>query len=717
MRDWGLRGALALLLGAMLVACGGGAGFGVDTGDDGGDGGDGGDGTTTMTVDSLTLLASSVELPADADTSDEGITLTAVARDSSNNVVSGVTLTFAATSGELQVTTATTTDDGRGTAILTTAGNTTLRTITVIVNGGGQTASLQIQVVSPSSSNDPVYRLGTITGGTFTSGQITIGQTPLAAGGSSGLSLSIVDTANDNTLYTDEASVTFSSTCIANGLASVSPNPATASNGNVSATYVALGCSGNDTIRATTTIGGQSLTATGTIEVLPATLGSIEFVSAEPETIGLRGSGQEETATVVFRVVNSSGGPVANQSVDFFLNTDVGGIVIEPATGTTDSEGLVQTVVQAGTVHTTVRVTATATQDGKTISSQSEILVISTGLPDQDSFSLSAECFNLEALNTDGVEAEITIRAADRFNNPVPDGTAVAFTTEGGSIEGGCTTTGGACSVTWTSQNPRPVGFNGCDASNTDDRNGTDADCSIVGTLGASRPGRATVLATALGEESFTDLNGNGLFDETEPFDDLAEAWRDDDGDGVYDPSFEEFADYIVNGMRDEADGFFNGILCSDNPNCAPVGQRTISTRGTVTMVMSGSSPVIQTSALSPDVFDSEGTYDGSGFTVEQNQQFVAYFVVRDSNSQPMPSGTVIAASVAGDGGSIEGPDSYSVPCTIDDTRAGNTWGFVFKADEIDPGEVDGFVTLLLTVTSPSGLVSTYSFGVTILAP
>lgn len=40
---------------------------------------------------------------------------------------------------------------------------------------------------------------------------------------------------------------------------------------------------------------------------------------------------------------------------------------------------------------------------------------------------------------------------------PVPDGTVVNFTTEGGSIPGSCVTQDGVCSVTFTAQDPRPA--------------------------------------------------------------------------------------------------------------------------------------------------------------------------------------------------------------------------------------------------------------------
>ena len=114
---------------------------------------------------------------------------------------------------------------------------------------------------------------------------------------------------------------------------------------------------------------------------------------------------------------------------------------ITPATATSNNQGYVQTVVNSGTVATTVRVTATTQgSNGAVISSQSNVLVVSTGKPDQDSFSLSASVLNVEGWDYDGAKVTVTARLADAFNNPVPDGTAVVFTAEGGSIESSCQT-------------------------------------------------------------------------------------------------------------------------------------------------------------------------------------------------------------------------------------------------------------------------------------
>ncbi|MGD8827109.1 MAG: hypothetical protein PVG21_00295, partial [Gammaproteobacteria bacterium] len=429
--------------------------------------------------------------------------------------------------------------------------------------------------------------------------------------------------------------------------------PVTTSTGTATTTYVATGCSGTDNITATASVNGQTLQATGSLTVQPASLGSIQFVSATPTTIGLKGTGgagQQETSTVVFKLLDSSGGPVSGQDVDFALSTSVGGIVISPTTATSDANGRVQTVVQSGTVATSVRVTATAVGTSPTISTQSDQLTVTTGIADEDSFSLSAETLNPEAFNYDGVTDKVTVYVADRFNNPVPDGTAVTFTTEGGSIGSQCTTVAGTCSVDWVSQNPRP--------SN----------------------GRATVLATAIGEESFVDVNGNGVFDDGDSFTDLPEAYRDDNEDGSR-QSAEPFVDFNSNGNYDGADGLFNGLLCQHSTLCS--SQTTLNVRQQLVIVMSGSDAVINAPA----------SIDVSGGPA------ALVFTVADNRNQPMPAGTTVKVTTSN--GKISSTSSFTVPNT--NANGPLQYSVVFETDGTPSSGV-----ITIDVITPKG-VETYT--------
>ena len=512
--------------------------------------------------------------------------------------------------------------------------------------------------------------MGFGTGAGFQAGVIGIGVVNFAAGGSTSMTVNFVF--SDGTLFTDPTDVTFSSPCIAAGMATVAINPVAAANGQADGTYVAFGCSGPDVVTATATVSGTVLTATGTITVAAASVRSIQFISATPELIGLQGTGGlgiSETSRVIFRVVDSTGGPVSGSDVDFALSTTVGGISLSPVTATSDANGDAQTVVTSGTVATSVRVNADVVGAVPAIGTQSSVLVVSTGLPDQDSFSWSVTCPNIEALNFDGVENEVTVRLADRFQNPVPDGTAVSFTAEGGSIQSSCQTTttatqSGVCTVTWTSADPRPAN------------------------------GRVTVLATAIGEESFVDANGNGTFDSAtaDSFTDLGEQFRDDNESGAHDAG-EFFLDFDLSGTYGTGDTFFNGLLCQPGPGsgeCATSQVTGIGDSGII--IMSGSGAVI--------LDDVAGTLAAPGTVT---------FTIGDVNGQPMPAGTEV--KLEANNVSIVGPSDYIVPCTSFDGPG--LFSFVVDADTTTSSGAG-----VLTVTTPgigggAGLQTIYFITIT----
>jgi len=512
--------------------------------------------------------------------------------------------------------------------------------------------------------------MGSGAGDTFVEGAIAISQTSLQAGGSASLTVTFVD--ESNVLVGAEITATFSSNCVAGGLANIVESSVLTNTGAATSTYSATGCSGDDTISVTANIDGTVLRATGTITVAAATVGSIQFVSADPDNIGLLGTGgigRQETATVRFAVTDSTGGPVSAAIVDFTLNTTIGGINLTPTTATSDIQGFVQTVISAGSVATSVRVKATVNPSSPVIAAQSDQLTITTGIPDNDSVSLSMGCVNIEGWDLDGTTTEVTVRMSDRYNNPVPDGTAVTLNAEGGQIGGSCLTTttpaagGGVCSVTFVSQLPKPA------------------------------DGRVSILAFAIGEESFIDADADGFFNNADVPLEIGEPFRDDDESGTADPAAGEFfADFNSNGLRDGPAHVdyvnFNGLLCDDmTALCNPNDTLFVSDHGVV--VMSGSTAVFSHLPA--------GTFDLTGGTASVT------VTIGDVNSQPMAGGTTIEAETAN--GRLVGPDSYAVSCST----FNGPLDYVFT---VEPDTTPSSGPLTITVTSPSGIISIYSINV-----
>ena len=543
------------------------------------------------------------------------------------------------------------------------------------------------------TTTDPIIRIGSGSGSSFVAGVLDIGLSSLSAGASTGITVDLVDEAGN--LYTTPTDVIFNSECEKTGLAELT-SPAFTFAGRASSTYIAKGCSGNDKIIATAVVNSVPLQATGAVNVLPAALGSIQFISATPTNIALKGTGGaglEETSTVIFKVLNEVGGPVADEEVTFSLNTTIGGLALTPTTGTTNSQGEVQTVVQSGTVSTPIRITATVTNSSPQLKTQSDQLTITTGLPDQNSFSLSATTLNPEAWDYDGVEAVVTARLADRFNNPVPDGTAITFTTEGGSIEGSCLTSGGACSVTWTSQDVRPCG----QTLNANSIVGTDIDvvlnnCVATGApntgpqsgfapLGQPYGGRATITATAVGEESFTDENGNFVFDDGEAFTDLPEAFLDINENSTFNSSQDIFFDFNEDGQYNAADGKFNGVLCKHSTLCST--QQTLHVRDSLVLVMSGSSAYLSANPTTITIPNG-----GVGSTTVQ---------LSDLHNQPMPAGTTVKVETTA--GTLISDDSFAINNTND--NGGISFGISVEGqggDDSDSG------VAIISITTPKGV-------------
>lgn len=523
-------------------------------------------------------------------------------------------------------------------------------------------------------------RVGTLDAGSFQSGAVALGLTQLAAGGQTSVRVDIVDL--QGARAQDAFTVSFSSECSIAGLATFTPDTVTASSGRFDATYVARGCSGADRITARVMVGEVILTAAATVTILPAELGSIQFISATPSVIGITGSPIGSQAVVVFQVFDNTGGPVRSTPVSFSLSSPVGGTLLNPTSATTDANGRVQTVVRAGSAQTVVRVIASTVNatSGITITSQSESLVISTGIPDQDSASISVERFSIEG-NCDGQTNVITMRLADRYNNPVPEGTAVTFTAEGGSITAQCFTGdpladgGSGCSVTQVVQNPRP--------SN----------------------GRVTVLSTGIGEESFTDSNGNGFFNSGEPFMDLGEAFLDLNENGVRD-SIEPIIDANGNQSFDAADGQFTGYVC-DSPgvNCR---SRTVNVRQSTVVVFSTEDASLD--GLS--VFPSGGTYNATTrvLTLTQAEARASVLVtVRDTNGNPLPSGTTFTLTT--DIGGISEPATVGPFNTNSPDPAANTFGYGFIGPD---GDEDEFGVVSIQVVQPGSTcrgAQTETFG------
>ncbi len=394
----------------------------------------------------------------------------------------------------------------------------------------------------------------------------------------------------------------------------------------------------------------------------PSTLaGTIEFVSATPNLIGLDGttnfSQLPSQSTLEFVVKDNQTNPTYGQTVNFSLTTNVGGILVDPASAITDIEGKVSVVVKSGTVPTAIRVKAEV--PGTSLYTLSSEVILSTGFPDQNSFSISAKILNPEAMDYDGEIVEITVKAGDINNNPVPDGTAIYFTTEGGVIQNSCQTQDGECSVNWSSQAPRPT------------------------------DGRLTILAYTQGEESFQDLNGTGRYETGIDLllTDMPEAYLDANENKIRDWD-EIFVDFNNDQIYNLANGIYNGTLYGADPS----GYTTnlVNVNADIILTMAESFSQITFSPASID-FNNIGEIANIAITVAGIQY-----------GNAMPNGTTVTVT-APDNAEIKGINKF----TVDNAIAPTTFNIILKP--LDSATAKGTTdSLLVEVTTPK---NNYSSG------
>lgn len=670
-------------------------------------------------------------------------TVKAVVKDGSGNPVQGVAVRFTSTdtSAVLVPAAGSALTDASGTASISLAAGTQAGAFTVTAtatrDGASANGSASYAVAFPK----------------LTMSTLSVSPTPLPAGGSARLSVTLLD---GSTPYAPAQSVSFTSPCAAAGKAEIS-SPVTTIAGVATTSYVDKGCGAPDVVTATSVLAGASTTQTATVQVEAALPGQLAFVSALPQNISLKGTGgagRQESSTVVFKLRDRNGNPLSGQRIDFSLTTTIGGLSINPASSTTGADGTASTTVTGGTVNTPVRVIATI--PGTAITTMSDQLVVSTGVPDQNSFSLATEIFNVEGMDINGCQAPtgslMTVRLADHFNNPAPDGTAVSFTAEGGTVDASCLT--GLVNTTLTD-------------GTVIQQKGIPGSCTVRFCAASPRPadGRVTVLAYALGEESFEDTKGTNIyFEETDAFQDLGEPFRNDRAitarnananwatDANWIPSRpargpddgwssgnaarvpgEIFIDSSASGgWNSGGDGVYNGVLRQSGGATRLVTH----VRGALVQVLSTSTAAV--TSLGPQSVTLSHCVNGTPFV---NTAVTLQLAIRDTNPtvfalnragvEPLrlpidlpgnilPAGTKIEFSASN--GTILGERSYVVPNTGDPSAQNWIYSVQMQSDAtqtspagLPPLYCSNTVTngsLTVKVTTPSGTVTSKSYPV-----
>ena len=415
------------LIALALVSCGGGGGGGGSTSCPGGfltcngTGTDGGTTTQTPKV-TMTLVDAGTGVATNNLTSGKPLTVRAVLVSATGLPLANRVVTFS-TNSSLAIF-----DPASGTRLTDANGLATINLLAAdLASSGAAEVTATVDVDGASVTQKIAYA---VSPGSVTLSNLSANSSSLSAYGSTSVAVQVYF---NGVLTTTPLTVNFSSGCDSNGKASITKSAATI-NGVATATYTDKGCAGSDIITASL----QGTSAQTTIAVAAPKASNIGYVSANPSSMALAGTGGaglSSSSVVTFKVVDSTNNPVASKAVSFDLSTRVGGIKLNNQSSgavqaTSDASGLVSVTVSAGSVPTPVWVTA-ALVDDPTIVTQSTNLTISTGRPTQDRFSLSIGTFNIEGWNRDGTTTSANVFAFDRLGNPVADGTVINFISEG----------------------------------------------------------------------------------------------------------------------------------------------------------------------------------------------------------------------------------------------------------------------------------------------
>ncbi|MBI3526243.1 MAG: hypothetical protein HY066_17265 [Betaproteobacteria bacterium] len=550
-----------------LAACGGGGGAPGS-----GSGGVPPGGTPPPTTTSAVTLTMTTPAGAATNTLTSGTqaNISATVKDAAGKPVAGAVVTFTADPAFVVFTpvsgTALTGANGVASvsinaASLTAAGATTLQAAAVWATGTATSGPMGIAVGSAS----------------VTLGTMSIGSSSISAYGSTSISVPVLVNGSPAAV---PISVSFTSGCVTSGKATIT-SPVTSVNGVATTTYKDNTCSSapsGETVTAS--VAGLSATSTGTVVAAAPVANNVQFVSATPTVIATNGTGAAslpQSALVKFRVVDATNNGVAGKLVNFSLTpvSTTSAVTLSSTSQTSDAAGEVTVSVTSGPVPTPVWVVAVLASN-PAITSQSNALSITTGLPTQNFFSLSISTHNINGWSYDGTSTTLTVIASDRLGNPAPDGTVINFVSEGGQIQGGtsglgtCLTVAGTCSVTLKSANYRPNGettnlppANLAGAVQAFDSSGNPIainNNSVIGPNLFVQNGRVSVLAYALGEKSFVDANGNNVWDSGETFYDLGDPFLDSNENGRWDNG---------TAQPDLAEQFFNYQAVANPVACA----------------------------------------------------------------------------------------------------------------------------------------------------
>lgn len=427
--------------------------------------------SVTNTVASVTMLASSPQLPSD---NSAPVTLTAYVLNAANQTMEGQTVIFqiASGGGYLSGISSVTNANGVATATLNTLSDDPAnRTIRVNSTVGTLSDSVDVNVVGTkltiTGSSAVVFGASAIYTATLTNyGDDPIAGKTVTLSSSTGNSLSTtsaVTNSNGQVAVTMTGTVGGAGNIVASSLGLTAQQAVTVTTDSFAfltpAANTEIALSQNATATVQWTIGGTAQqnetisfsTTRGTLSASSATTGSngqasvtisstnagpavisattdtgattqvnIEFVATTPASINVQASpntiATSEQSTITAVVRDTNGNLVKNKIVEFTLN-DVTGGTLSSGAATTDSQGRAQTVYTASTTTSAANgVSITAAVQLTSVTSATTLTVAARGL-----FISLGTGNEISEPNTAQYSVEYAIQVTDANGNGVAD--------------------------------------------------------------------------------------------------------------------------------------------------------------------------------------------------------------------------------------------------------------------------------------------------------
>lgn len=367
---------------------------------------------TGPSIASVSLEVDPTSLPADG--SSTATIFATITLSGGGAAPDGTTVNFEIFSGGGQLSATSATTSG-GIAQVELTADSNAGTAVIKAECGGRTAEVDVE-----------YEPGSVS--------VSVEQNSLLGTGEETTEIRVLLAKADGSVITVPQTVTFTLSDLSMGQLSHTTGNTSAPDFDEFNSCVFTGGTKGGTVEviAKWTTSGVEVTGSAIIDIQPPPA-FLQLASGYPlpASINIKGTGGQTTSQLVFNVLDSVGDLVADgYIIDFEIGDGAGGgEQVIPTTAMTSS-GQVGTILQSGWASGTVNVKATYHHD-RTVNISASKVTITNGPPVGEGLNMSPEYNNISGIKITQLEDLMQVTANDKYNNRIPEGSAIFFATYG----------------------------------------------------------------------------------------------------------------------------------------------------------------------------------------------------------------------------------------------------------------------------------------------